>query len=253
MFKQMFRWLKVFGVVGGMLFWQCDGERWWGYHFDALPLTEQIIIQGTVTNQFTETPIGGATVRFDEQETITNAAGQYSLRFLITSDFQRNKPLTIRVEADDYLPFQQKVFIEPIDQQRDFSLMYAAPILQAAVRHVFEDGIAVVQVKILDYQDDIQTVRLTVNYRAGNKSLLLQFSMSWIGREDNQIRIYQAKVVTRISQNFTIYTIGPEFSILAVDSLGYDGQKTYFQPLDDNPPLFIPYHPDSPTRSTNGF
>ncbi len=247
------RWWVGISLLFSLVFWQCDGERWWGYRFEPVPLTEQILIQGTVSDRFSEAPIPGATVQFGDQETVTNTRGEYQLTFYLTPDYQRNKPVTIRVTAENYLPVEEQTTLDPIDQQQDFVLEYAAPMLRDAVRHVFENGIAVFQVKIQDYQDDVQTVQLTVTYTAGDQRITHQVPMHWVTRMDADTHIYQAEIAARVSQDFVSYTIGPEFSITALDALGYQARQSFFQRLDSNPPLFIPYQPDAGTLSSNPF
>ncbi len=231
-------------VCFSLLQLNCDGERLWGYRFDAIPLTESIEISGTVIDRFREVPIQGATVRFADQEAITNSRGEYQLQFYLGTAFQRNKPVEIEVSANRYLRFTETVVLEPVDQQQDFELDYGAPIVENAVRHIFENGEVVVQALIRDYQEDVQRAELTLTYAAPNgERIHRQIPMMWISRADVNAHYYQGVGAISVSANGRSYTLLPTFRIFVQDAMAFTTEVAFTQPLDQNPPLFLPYRP----------
>ena len=252
------RLLTGVGAVGLMvmllLLVHCDTDRLWGSRFEAFPLTRSIVIQGTVMDRFQEKPVRGATVRVGDQEALTNFYGEYRLEFYLSTSFDRNKPVDIEVSAENYISFRDRVILDPIDQEMNFQLDYGAPIIGDAVRHVFDNGIAVVQVRLLDYQNDVTEVVLELEYKSDDTPLTISYPMYWIASGDNGIQLFQREAPIYVSRDFKQYTITATFWIVARDDMGFVTRKEFVQPLDQNRALFLPYTPNDNTQNpTNGF
>ncbi len=231
-------------TMAALLFLRCDVDRLWGYRFEAVDLTQTITIQGTVIDRFRDAPIKGATVRFADQETFSNSKGEYHLEFYLSTGFQRNKPVFIEVTADNYIPFRDTIILDPVDQQIDFTLEYGAPIVEKAVRHIFENGIAVVQAIIRDYQEDVTNVYLELEYLNDTGSRIsIRYPMQWISRAEPTRNYYQGEAPIQVPRNGVQFTLGPTFRIQAEDARGFSVNQEFTQFLDENPPLFLPYTP----------
>ncbi len=251
--------MKYFIILSSLFFLNC--EKYINSQTESNLNDREITVTGTVVNEFTSQAIKGALVNFGGRDTLTDHLGKFELRYRLTVDNDRNKPVELIVSANNYFDYKLASVIAPIDLIYAVRMIYAAPIVENSVlvRYYFvqeEMDLVVVQALVFDYQgaDDIDSVGTILYYR---------------NEEDQTFRtsIIPMRFVEKLSQNsahyqavaiptyLDIWHIQNNFDVYVVDSLGY---STYVQdvpinPLSGDTLIFPPiyYHPKLDSIFTN--
>jgi len=139
----------------------CDFDRYVGYDLEAQELLETTLINGRVTNLYDDNkPVYNAKVKVGFLEALTNINGYYQVNYVFTDDEARNKPIKISVEAHNYFPENDIILVEPISNEHNFQLRYAAPRILNGIRRISILSIGeefiiyrvICQAIVLDYQ-----------------------------------------------------------------------------------------------------
>jgi hypothetical protein len=152
-----------------LLFLTC--EKYINSQTDSNFYDQEIMVSGTVLNEFTNDPVYQASVTFEGLQTFTDPEGKFLIAYKLTVDDNRNKPIQMTISADNYLGLIKEFVIAPIDYTLNIRLTYAAPIVRNSVFvfHLFpgyENPLVVVQALIFDYQEitDIDTAQTYFYY-----------------------------------------------------------------------------------------
>ncbi len=211
-------------------------------------------ISGIVRDFYNQTSVHGATVRFGEDyQTASDVNGRFSIRYQLTTDDERNRPVKLQITARNYLPFEQEIIIYPLDYSLEISLIYAAPIIRESVffLHQFDEfdvPLYVCQALVEDYQgytdiDSVSVILFYVNTETQDRRKLT-LPMTLIALASSRAAYYEA---TAYPQLAGVWEIRTNFDLQATDRLGY---STYVQdmvpPMTGDtpliPPVFVPPH-----------
>jgi len=139
----------------------CDFDRYVGYDLEAQEFLETTLINGRVTNFYDDNkPVYNAKVKVGLLEVLSNINGDYQVNYVFTDDEARNKPIKISVEAHNYFPENDIILVEPISNEHNFQLRYAAPRILNGIRRISILSIGeggniyrvICQAIVLDYQ-----------------------------------------------------------------------------------------------------
>ncbi|UCF65071.1 MAG: hypothetical protein JSW33_04365 [bacterium] len=223
-------------ILGSMFSLTC--ERYINSQIDSNLNDREIIVSGTVVNEFTGDPIKRALVNFGGRDTLTDHQGYFKLPYRLTADNDRNKPVEMTVIADNYFNYKSTFIIAPIDYTLLVSMTYAAPIIinSVLVRYYFsveEMDLIVIQALLFDYQgaDDIDSVVTTLYYQ-NERSLKFRTSkipMRFVEKISQNAAHYQAVAIPNYQD---IWNIQNNFDVYVVDSQGY---SSFIQDVPLNP------------------
>ena len=218
-------------LAAGILF-SCDIDRYIGHDLDAQNLLETTTVTGTVTNFFTSDSVYGAEIRLGNAETVTDINGKYSIKYVLTQDELRNKPLEISIEAHNYFPQKDTVLLEPVMNIFNYELEYAAPIIRNVARNItiLEYGKEwikyqiIVQAIVTDYQGaaNISDASASFFFSGGADSLKVPLIVK--DRPNDFTIYYQAVYVGMI-------TFDLNYSVSTFD---FDGYSDLFE-ASNNP------------------
>jgi hypothetical protein len=243
--------LKYFLILSSFFLLNC--EKYIGSQTDSNLNDLDIIVTGTVVNEFTNQAIKGALVNFGGRDTVTDHLGKFKLRYRLTVDNNRNKPVEMKVSKQNYFDFNWASIIAPLDFNIAVRMVYAAPIIQNSVlvRHYFvveEMDLIVIQALIFDYQgaDDIDSVGTKLYYQNIEDQTFRTsvVPMRFVEKLSHNAAHYQA---VAIPTYLDIWQIQRNFDVYVVDSLGYSSyvQDSPINPLSGDTLIFPPiyYHP----------
>jgi hypothetical protein len=144
----------------------CDTDRFLGYNYEAESLVESAPISGRVTNIFTSAPVTSATIKIGSYETLTDINGGYLLVYSLGTDEERDRPIPVTVSAPNYFSKSLETIIYPQALELNFSLEYAAPIIESAVITPRDILTVNCDATVFDYQgvDDIDSVIAVFTY-----------------------------------------------------------------------------------------
>lgn len=114
----------------------CDFDRYIGYDLDAQELLETTMITGRITNLYDDRPVYSAKIKLGLLETLTDINGNYRINYVYSSDEARNKPIQVSVEAHNYFFEHDTILVEPISNEFNFQLRYAAPLILRVARRI---------------------------------------------------------------------------------------------------------------------
>jgi hypothetical protein len=231
-------------------------EEFTGSQTESNLQTTDIIISGSITDIFTQNEVSGASVQLGENyQATSDVNGQFSIHYQLTTDDERNKPVSLQISAANYIPFKQELLIFPVDYQLKISLTYAAPIIRESVLvfHIFpEIGVPlyVCQALVEDYQgyQDIDSVKVIFYYLNSQTQEVKQIitPMVFIAAASFRAAYYEATAYPDLLDS--LWQIRKYFDLSAIDSSGY---STYIQDMvpamSGDLPLFPPVYlpPDS--------
>lgn len=244
----MFKSMMYFIILSTLFFLNC--EKYINSQTDSNLNDRVITVSGTVVNDFTSHAIKGALVNFGGQDTLTDYLGRFELRYRLTVDNDRNKPVELKVRADKYFDFEQARFVAPIDYTLSVRMIYAAPIIENSVlvQHYFiaqEMDLIVVQALVFDYQgaDDIDSVGTVLYYRNEEDQTFKTsiIPMRFIEKLSYNTAHYQAVAIPTYKD---IWHIQRNFDVYAEDSLGYSTfvQDAPINPLSGDTLIFPPIY-----------
>jgi hypothetical protein len=196
----------------------CHDDKFWGYNYDADLSISSATISGTVTNIFTDQPVHKAKIQIGNHLTSTDIYGEYILEYILTEDDERDRKVTIQIEADRYFPYAAQKIIYPTQTELNFTLEYAAPIIKATGCYLQ----TYCQAIVLDYQgvDDIEKVSARfVYYDTTSNTISHQFEKELTRKQivTENLAYYQTEV-----NPITAYGIlGATYTIRASDKSGY--------------------------------
>ncbi len=151
------------------IFYNCD--NFWGYDYQADPIPNSATITGRITHFFTDQPVSDAKVQFGSQSTQTDENGEYLLSYIFEGDEDRDKPVTVSIDAHNYYSLNDSIKIFPQTNYYHAKLKYAAPIIQQAVIVNFiEIDSLICQAHITDYQGRKNISSITVSFFYFNDS-----------------------------------------------------------------------------------
>jgi hypothetical protein len=223
-------------------------EKFTGYDYESEKIGTRSVIYGQVKNIFDLESISGAYLKIGVLDTRTDENGEYSVEYILGVDEERNKPLDIWVDAENYYPIDTSLILFPPDMQFNLKMVYAAPIIKSAWSGVFPvifpispDPFLtpVTQILLSDYQGiaTLDSVITTFYYaKQGDAELRKAFIFM---QQDSILSetsaLYQAIGPSHIEVDYRYYDRSLE--IYAADSEGYHTRITL-----DNSELFV----DSP-------
>jgi hypothetical protein len=141
------------------LFTAC--EKFTSYDYESEKIGSRSVIHGQVKNIFNFESVSGASIKIGVLDTRTDENGRYSVEYILGVDEERNKPLEIRVDAQNYYPIDTSLILFPPDMQFDLKMVYAAPMIKSAWSGVVPVLISispdpfltpVTQIQLNDYQ-----------------------------------------------------------------------------------------------------
>ncbi|NOX87699.1 MAG: hypothetical protein GXO77_01645 [Calditrichaeota bacterium] len=141
----------------------CDLEEFTGYRVSSVRLSESVQISGRVTNYYTDDPVYLAHIRIGAREVFTDYQGKFFIQYVLSESEKRNKPTTVEISADKYFPFKDKIYLSGMNNNFDFSIKYAAPIVKntVLVETAYLSNEYYCQAIVMDYQG-IHTVNKVV-------------------------------------------------------------------------------------------
>jgi len=235
-------------------------EEFIGSQTESNLQTTDIIISGSITDIFTQAEVFGASIRLGENyQATSDVNGQFSIQYQLTTDDERNKPVSLQISAANYFPFEQELLIFPVDYQLKISLTYAAPIIRESVLvfHIFpEIGVPlyVCQALVEDYQgyQEVDSVKAIFYYLNSQTQEVKQIitNMVLIAPASFRAAYYETTASPELLDS--LWLIRNYFDISAVDSLGF---STYIQDMipamSGDIPLFPPVYlpPDTTLES----
>jgi len=214
----------------------------------------EILIAGTIRDILNQSVVNGATIQLgDDYQVFSDINGQFSIRYILTTDDERNKPLSVQITAPNYFPFTQELVIYPVDYNLEISLIYAAPIIQESVLVLyqftdFDIPLFVCQILLKDYQgfSDVDSVRAIFYYLNNQTQEIRQLiaPMVYIAAASQNAAYFEATAYPELS---AVWELRSYYDISAVDKSGY---STYIQDMipaysGDTPifqPVFVPPH-----------
>lgn len=214
----------------------CDTGKFTGYNYGAGQFQQTADISGKVLNKFTGQGVAQATIQINNQRTVTDAAGNYRMLYVLTADDNLNRPAKIEISAENYLPTTTTSLIFPDStMQLDFELAYGAPIIEAAVL----PDLALCQAIVMDYQgiEDIESVSVHLSYvdNGGTVRQEIDLPMAFHGSASNLRAYYQTEVETTMD-NLTVFRL---FSVTATDRNGFTDSLSHVNdPRNPDQPLF---------------
>ncbi len=155
-------------------------EQYLGYKYDVQEPDNSVAISGTIQNTFTGEKVDSALIQIGDQKTYSDAFGEFRIIHTIETDDERNKPVTILVTAENYLPYSNHFLIYHEDIQSSISLDYAAPVIDSSF--VYYDSITkniICHTFITDYQGgyDIRLVKGSFFYEKEGEHIYKQFDI----------------------------------------------------------------------------
>lgn len=239
-----FTFLPLTLLFSLLLFFSCKMEKFTGYDTSGQTLLESVRITGQVFNRYIGSPVADATVNVAGLETLTDFNGNFSIRYLLTEDDYRNKPVKVLVSAENYYSYETDINIDVSGTNRfEFQLSYAAPIIDAVAR-VFVTSMGTdyyyCQAIIHDYQGarNIKRVTATFPYQkkyADRKPLTYELNLVEVSTVSANIGYFQC----RFEYDPDLSNI---FTVEAVDNDGYSASM--FHAIDAAFPdrlLFNPF------------
>ncbi len=236
--------LKIASVLLIIAFSVFSCKEFTSYNLTADAPGETADIHGTVTNKFTNLPVAQARIQIGNYTTYSDKNGAYSIVYGLQADEERDKPVPVLVQAQNFYSYQTNIIIYPQSTPLDFLMTYGAPLIteNAFVPYLYHaNSVFVCQVEVLDYQgvDDIDTVEVTFHYK---------------NQEDGSTQVYRTimdriKVVSENSAYYQSiasasnepYVLLPSYEVRATDREGFSTSiSDYFNSMAPDNFLFPP-------------
>ncbi len=107
-------------------------EKFTSFDYESEKIGSHSVISGRVQNVFDRTPVDGANMNIGIMQTNTDENGKYLVDYIIGVDEERNKPIDIIIDAENYYPLDTTLIIFPPEMQFNLKMIYAAPIIESA-------------------------------------------------------------------------------------------------------------------------
>jgi hypothetical protein len=234
-----------FLIFALLIFLQC--EQFTGYDLDSEPTQESATIYGQITNTFSKRPVFQANVTLENLRTLTDSHGEYLFLYTLKDDEIRNKPVKITITAENYLPRTDEFLIFPVQEEKNYTLDYAAPIIRRNV-FVYCDPYMICQVLMVDYQgiSTLNPVVATFDYvnpeTREHRDLVIE--MDLIQALSDTTAYYQA-ITTLTMTGGWIIDLKSYYQVDASDNSGYSVSQSrqYSAGQFADTLLFIPVIP----------
>ena len=215
----------IFLLIYFLGIFSCDLEKMTGYKHDYNPIPESARIFGVVKDRYTFIPIPNALILAGNQATYSDTNGNYLLYYYFSEDDDRNKPISMKMKATNYLNVDTSLVVFPENVVNLFSV-YAAPII---INHALVDSIcedvcqAICQTIVFDYQGVNDIIRVYGKFyyrRPGEKlpSLLTESRLYRVKYDTTKTGYYQTIIPQSISGFGNLMNI---FTVYAEDRLAY--------------------------------
>lgn len=209
----------------------CDFDRFIGYDYDGESLIETTSISGKVVNAFTGVPVWNATVTFGEVTTHTDSHGDYLLIYPFGTDEERNRPVMVTVSKANHFPIATGVLIHPEPSVHNFSLEYAAPIIEYS-RLQFDSPFQVTcYATIFDYQgvDDIEKFEAIFLFEKEKEKIFVPVPME----EDSRLSENRAQFKCTIQVLDTPYGSfnSRVWQVAVTDKSGFSATMEFIRPF----------------------
>lgn len=200
-------------------------EKFTGFKYSADDPTLYTRIEGVVTNLFTGEPVADAKVRFAFQTTLTDDAGHYLMFFPLGTDEDRNKPVQITIDAENFGQYRTSKILVPISNNFDFRIEYVAPIIDKMALVPVATNLLVFEAVIIDYQGVAD-----ITYTRGRFSYAKMFepSLRWeespltlVGQEESWTGHFQCLVEATIDAEWELSEL---YEITVRDQAGHSDE-----------------------------
>jgi hypothetical protein len=183
-------------------------EKFTGYDYTTESIGIHSTVHGTIRNTFNREPISQAEMSIGTIHFATDDDGRYSIEYLIGTDEERNKAISVSIHAANYYSLDTSLVIFPPDVQFNLDMIYAAPIIQQVWwGQVFMQPIT--QTLIFDHQgaSTIDSVYTVFYYaKIGSPEIRTDtVGMTFVSQLSDQQRYYQAIGLSEIDNGFGIY------------------------------------------------
>lgn len=216
----------------------CDTEKYFSYNYNAKEFSEIASFSGTVTNVFTGLSVPDATIRIEDQSTVTDRRGFYRLDYVLSADAKLSKEIVIEVTAHNFLPYIQTQSIFPGEFPLDVALEYGAPIIQKTGCN----NMTFCQAVIFDYQgaDDIDSVTAHFQYFGNNNTVTKEIDVQLARKENVSANVAHFQAIVQ-PYNPEGDSLGRAYWIKAFDKEAFYDSMLHINDLK-NPDtlLFVP-------------
>jgi len=223
-------------ILGSLFFLTC--EKYINSQVDSQFNDLDIVVSGTVLNEFTKQPIYHAYINFGGRDTLTDPDGHFEISYRLKADDNRNKPVPFSVSANNYFDYQIETIVAPIDYTFNVNLVYAAPIVRNSSFLLYsfsgQEPLALVQSVLFDYQgaDEIDTAWTTFFYVNDftQERKASRIPMVFVEKISHNAAHYQSLALT---EYMDMWKVQQNYEIYVEDSLGYSTS------IQDRPPPLI--------------
>ena len=235
------KFIKILIIFAIFSLYNCDSDKYFGYENTGQDLLNSTIFKGRITHFYTSRPVTNAIINIGSQETSTDTNGFYMLKYIFSDDELRNKPVKIYVHAADYYEDSLNVLVELVENEYNFQLKYAPPIILEAKRrfypptNMFQINF-ICQAIVKDYQgwEDIDSV--FAFFKTPTNQISYQIPMNFIKYVDIYTAYYQLNYHGDIN-------LSVQYSIIAKDKSGFNSSQNYVN--DPNILDYLLFDPNS--------
>jgi len=202
----------------------CDLDKFVGYNYDAESLIGTVQISGLVTNSFTGLHVKNARIQFGNEATYSDIDGNYLIVYPLGTDEERNKIIPITVSAENYFQYADSTIIYPENKEFNFSLVYAAPIIESSSLVSTTDS-AICYATIFDYQGiaDIATAFTVFSYLQWPLTATRMMQIDSLDSENRAI--YRCSIAIFDNENGGINTSTHKITVF--DKEGFSDSRTF--------------------------
>ncbi len=229
------RLTRAITILVVIFFFSCDTDIYFGYQNRLEESSNTTEISGRVMDFYNRKPVSLARIGIGSQETYSNDSGFYSLRYVLNENELRNKPTPVLVSKKKYSPIQFERILDPVRNQMDFDLKYAAPLIMGIARFPYQTNKIAIQTIVKDYQGvyTIDSVRAVVFYEQNGALDSVLYDLKLVGAESVQVGYFQTTIANALYLKKFLF-------ITVKDRDGY--RARLFRPTKKVPdrPLFPP-------------
>lgn len=217
-------------LLAAILVAGCDVDRFTGFKYEAEPLESFARVTGKVVNVFNEAEaVSQARVSLEGQTDSTDFSGNYVINYVLSSDAQRDRPISLRISQDRYFDLDTTLVIRGGEISVNWKMVYAAPRVLSSERLL-----PTFRAEILDYQgiNTISSVQAIVTYRdfTERQNYDTPYLMTRVQQIDANTAIYETVVPPSINVGGGTAELLPDapWSIQASDMDGFIETTKFF-------------------------
>ncbi|MEL6820585.1 MAG: hypothetical protein AAFP70_02390 [Calditrichota bacterium] len=174
-----------------LLLQSCETDRFFGYQYEAEPVSQFVSISGQLVNTFDRAEVvRDAQISFEGQAAEpSDRQGVFSLDYAITGDEQFDRPINVRVQQPKYYTLDTTLIVRTGVDNVVWPMVYGSPRLLSSVRSE-----RMYTTTVFDYQGEqtISRVICAVYYRNPDDDDHLYFlDMEKIAVVDGNTAVYQ--------------------------------------------------------------